>query len=87
MTKSATSVEVRPLTAGCGAEIHGVDLAQPIDDATYLELRGALLEYGAIFFRDQHIDDLAHNRFASRFGEPDIFPFGERPTPEAPRCT
>ena len=84
MTKSAISVEVRPLTATCGAEIHGVDLAQPIDDATYLELRRALLDYGAIFFRDQQMDDLAHNRFAARFGEPDIFPFGERPTPEAP---
>jgi taurine dioxygenase len=84
MTKSAISVEVRPLTANCGAEIHGVDLARPIDDVTYLELRRALLDYGAIFFRDQQLDDIAQNRFASRFGQPDIFPFGEHPTPEAP---
>src|SRR5688500_15097796 len=84
MTKSATSVEIRPLTATSGAEIHGVDLSQPIDDATHLDVHRALLDYGAIFFRDQYIDDVANNRFASRVGEPDIFPFGERPTPEAP---
>jgi taurine dioxygenase len=84
MTKSAISVEVRPLTAACGAEIDGVDLAHRLDDATCRVLRDALLEHGVIFFRDQHLDDVAHNAFASRFGEPDIFPFGERPTPEAP---
>ena len=84
MTQSAISVEVRPLTATCGAEVHGVDLAQPLGDETYHALRRALLEFGVIFFRDQQLDDVAHNAFASRFGHPDIFPFGERPTPETP---
>jgi taurine dioxygenase len=84
MTKSAISVEVRPLTATCGAEIGGVDLARPLDDATYRRLRTALVDHGVIFFRDQRLDDVAQNEFARRFGEPDIFPFGERPTPEAP---
>lgn len=84
MTQSAISVEVRPLTASCGAEIHGVDLSRPLDDSAYHVLRAALLEHGVIFFRDQHLDDVAHNAFAARFGQPDIFPFGERPTPEVP---
>ena len=85
MTKSAISIEVRPLTATCGAEIHGVDLAQPIDDATYLELRHALLDYGVIFFRDQ-----AHRRPRAAAGSraasasPTSFPSANARLPRRP---
>jgi taurine dioxygenase len=65
-----TTIDVRPVSATVGAEIHGVDLAQPLEDRTYREIRTALAEYGVIFFRDQDITPAQHLAFAERFGPP-----------------
>lgn len=69
------TVDVRPVSPHVGAEIHGVDLRQPMADQTYREIRQALNEYGVIFFRDQDIDHAQHLAFAERFGtiEPAAF--------------
>lgn len=75
---------MRRLSAACGAEISGANLRHGLDDATFALIRQALLDHGAIFFRDQDLDDVTQRDFAARFGPLDIFPFGERPTPEAP---
>lgn len=68
-----TAVTVRPLSAHTGAEIFGVDLSRPLDDRTYLEIRQAFNDWGAIFFRDQDITAKQQLDFARRFGtvEPD----------------
>jgi taurine dioxygenase len=68
MTRRNTSIEVRPLSAATGAEIHGVDLSQPLPEPAYLEIRNALNDYGVIFFRDQDITPAQHFAFAERFG-------------------
>ncbi|WP_447415135.1 TauD/TfdA dioxygenase family protein, partial [Clostridium perfringens] len=62
-------LSVRPIAGNCGAEVHGVDISQDLDDATIGEIRGALLDHGVIFFRDQHPDKVRHKVFARRFGE------------------
>ena len=49
-------IDIRPLSAHTGAEIHGVDVGQSLPDKTILEIRLALNEFGVIFFRDQHLD-------------------------------
>jgi len=51
-----------------GAEVRGVDLSRPLDDATYAAVRGAFVEHGVIFFRDQVLTPETHKRLTRRFG-------------------
>jgi taurine dioxygenase len=68
-------IEVLPVSGNLGAEIHGVDLRKPLDDAVYAEVRQALLENLVIFFRDQDISPDQQKEFGSRFGDLHIHPF------------
>ncbi len=68
-------IEVRPLGPTVGAEIHGVDLSRPIDDATFKEIHRAHLDWKVIFFRDQAISAEQHKQLARRFGELEEHPF------------
>ena len=72
------SIEIRPVTATIGAEVHGVDLRERLDDGTIDTIRKALLDHLVIFFRDQHIDDEQHLVFALRFGPLDISPLATK---------
>jgi taurine dioxygenase len=60
---------VRPLTAAIGGEVSGVDLSQPLDDATVAAIREALLDRLVLFFRDQRMAPADHLRFAEYFGD------------------
>ena len=55
--------------ATLGAEIHGVDLSRPLDDATIEAIRAALVAHRMIFFRDQDITPAQQLDFGRRFGE------------------
>lgn len=66
--------EARPLAPGIGAELHGIDLSQPLDDGLVGDVRAALLKYKVIFFRDQDITRAQHADFARKFGELEIHP-------------
>jgi taurine dioxygenase len=72
MTYRTMSVE--PLTPHIGAEITGVDLARPLDEATFREVQAALTEHLVIFFRDQRLMPDQQKAFARRFGELHIHP-------------
>jgi taurine dioxygenase len=61
-------IRVVPLSRAVGAEIAGVDLAAPVPDAVFAEIRRAFGEYGVVFFRDQHLTPDQHVGFAERFG-------------------
>ena len=67
-------IEVRPLTPRIGAEVHGVDLSQPLDEKTFGEIQAAYLKHQVIFFRDQEITIEQQKDFARRFGELHIHP-------------
>ncbi|MCK9513725.1 MAG: TauD/TfdA family dioxygenase [Pigmentiphaga sp.] len=58
-----------------GAEITGIDLSRPLDDATVNELRQAHAEHGVLVFPGQKItaDDL--KRFGRYFGALSVHPF------------
>ncbi|MEY2926943.1 MAG: hypothetical protein RL367_1420, partial [Pseudomonadota bacterium] len=71
---SFTGIEVRPLSPGIGAEIHGVDLAQDLPDVTIAAIRACLLDHKVIFFRDQDITRAQHIAFARSFGDLEIHP-------------
>ena len=62
-------IELRPLGGTLGAEVSGVDLSQPLDEATVKEIRTAWLEHLVLFFRDQEISPDQHKAFAHHFGE------------------
>jgi taurine dioxygenase len=72
------SIEIIPTAAALGAEIRGVDLAQPIDDATFARIERAYNDHGVIFFRDQRITPPQQVAFTRRFGEIEFNIFGER---------
>ena len=61
-------VEIFPLSAAVGVEIRGVDLAKPLDDASFASIRAAWEQNGIALFRDQRLDEMAQVNFGSRFG-------------------
>ncbi|MGH7092671.1 MAG: TauD/TfdA dioxygenase family protein, partial [Stellaceae bacterium] len=71
-------IEVVPTGASAGAEIKGIDLSQPIDDATFARIEQAYDEYGVIFFRGQNISPKQQVAFTRRFGKIEFNIFGER---------
>ena len=72
------SFESIPSGAALGAEIRGVDLAQPLDDATFAAIERAYAAHGVVFFRDQRITSPQQVAFTRRFGEIELNVFGER---------
>ena len=61
---------VRPLSSALGAEILGVDLRDPIDDARKQQLLETWHRHLVILLRDQVLDEDAQVRFAQTFGPP-----------------
>ena len=68
------SIQVDKLTPHTGAEIRGVDLAQPLDEPTFKEVHAALIDNGVIFFRDQHLTPDQQKAFGRLFGELHMHP-------------
>jgi taurine dioxygenase len=75
LTTAAHKIKIVPLTNALGAEVHGIDLSQPLDAASVAELRRIWLKHLVIFFRDQNIDSAQYQAFAKQFGEPMEYPF------------
>ena len=67
--------EVRPIAGALGAELHGVDLARDLADATVGAIRQALLDHLVIFFRDQELSPERFLSLARRFGTAIEYPF------------
>jgi len=79
-------IEAKPVAGSLGAEIRGVNVAAPLDDAVVSEIRQALLDHLVIFFRDQKLTPHEQLAFASRFGEPMEYP-QLKGLPECPMIT
>lgn len=62
-------LDIRPLSVFTGAEIHGVDLREPLTPALVAAIRAALDRWKVVFFRDQQIDHAQHLAFARHFGQ------------------
>ncbi|MGI9334983.1 MAG: TauD/TfdA dioxygenase family protein [Gammaproteobacteria bacterium] len=69
-----SKIDIKPLTPNIGAEIHGVDLREPLDDETFETVHSALLEHLVVFFREQDITPDQHVAFGRRFGDLHIHP-------------
>ena len=62
-------LDVRPLAGNIGAEIHGVDLRDDLDDAVVDEIRATLLAWKVVFFRNQATTPAQQIAFGRRFGD------------------
>jgi taurine dioxygenase len=69
---------VEPMTAEIGAEVSGVDLRQPLDDAVRDLIEQALLRHLVLVFRGQQLDEAAHIAFARQFGDVHLPPVATR---------
>ena len=68
------TISVEPLNPVIGAEISGVDLAEPLNNQTFSEIHDALMAHQVIFFRDQELTHDQHKAFGRLFGELHIHP-------------
>ena len=68
MTVLANDLSVDRVAGHIGAEVSGIDLSSPLDDAAVAGIRAALLEHKVLFFRGQHLDHTGQIAFARRFG-------------------
>src|SRR3546814_2638657 len=62
-------MNIRKLHPLFGVEIIGIDVAKPIDDATFAEIRAIFEEYSLLLFRG--LEDMTDERqvaFSERFG-------------------
>ncbi len=78
----ATPFEAERIGRHLGAEIHGLDLKQGLNQATYENLLAALTQHKVIILRDQHLDTRQHVEISRMFGELEVHPF--RPQGEFP---
>jgi taurine dioxygenase len=83
---TATRISVHPLTAAVGAEVEGIDLGAPLDEATIESIRQALRDHLVLFFRDQDITPAQQLRFSQYFG-PVMLPLIDTQSTEAPGVT
>ena len=71
---ATSNLRIRKIAGALGAEISGVDLAQPLAAGLVAELRQALLDHLVIFFRDQTLTPAQFGAMARCFGEPIAYP-------------
>lgn len=57
------------MSGGCGAEVSGVNLSEPMEKKEKKLLEEAWLEYQVLFFRNQPLTPQEHVDFAKNFGE------------------
>lgn len=61
-------LEIKPMAGALGAEIHGLDLSQELNQENTLRIRKLLNEYEVIFFREQDISSARQKALALSFG-------------------
>ena len=60
------TITVKPRHPALGAEIHGVDMRQPLDAATVREITDAWMRHLVVVFPGQPVTDAQHVAFGER---------------------
>lgn len=68
------AVDVVPTGGALGADIVGIDLKAPLDEATFRTIAKAWTDHLVLRFRGQDLDDEALITFSRRFGDLDMAP-------------
>ena len=64
-----SGMTVTPITDAIGAEVTGIDVSEPLDDAAIDEINQALLDHLVLVIRDQDLSPPAQIAFAKRWGK------------------
>jgi taurine dioxygenase len=64
--------EIIPLDAVIGAEVRGVDLSEPLDDAVFAKVEAAYDRHTVLVFRNQKLTPEQHIAFGRCFGPLEI---------------
>src|SRR5262245_11145347 len=78
------SISIRPLSAACGAEVTGLDVARVPDEQTVGALHRALAQHCILLFRDCDISPEQHIEFSRHFGPLERHVIGEFTLPSHP---
>ena len=62
------AISLKPLTPHFGAELTGVDIARPLSDAAFAEIRSAFDQYSVLVLPNQPLTDDQQVAFSERFG-------------------
>ncbi len=81
------ALKVVPTGGALGADVTGLDLGQPLDDATFQSIYKAWNEHLVLRFRGQSLDDDALIAFSRRFGDLDLAPIRAAKDPNHPSRT
>ena len=65
---------IQPTGAALAADVHGVDLSQPVSDEVFARIAEAWGEHLVLRFSGQKLDDRMLMQFSARFGELDRVP-------------
>jgi taurine dioxygenase len=68
------AIQVSPFAAGCGADISGVDIREPLSTADCDAIRKAWLDNLVLRFRGAAMTDAQHMAFTRQFGELEFNP-------------
>lgn len=68
------ALTVIPLSARFGAEISGVNIAGPLDEAVKAEIRAVQDTWGVTVWRNTGLDDASHVAFSRLFGHVELAP-------------
>ena len=74
MLHATTDLAIHRLAPTLGAEVVGLDLAQPLDAPTLARVRDAFQEHHMLCFRDQRLTDEQLMTFSVQFGPLEAFP-------------
>lgn len=61
-------LSIQPFDAVLGAEVRGLNLAEPLAEETFAALERAYNDYSLLLFRDQQLTPEQHIAFSRRFG-------------------
>jgi alpha-ketoglutarate-dependent taurine dioxygenase len=74
MEKAMSEVWIQPTGGALGADVHGVDLSQPLSGTQFERIAQAWGEHLVLRFSGQKIDDHVLMKFSARFGDLDRVP-------------
>jgi taurine dioxygenase len=77
-------LDIAPISPVMGAEVHGIDLAAPMDGDTFAAIRAAFNRHMLLRFPAQTLDETALVAFSRRFGELQIHVLDEYRHPKFP---
>jgi taurine dioxygenase len=78
------AINIKPLDGALGAEVLGLDLNTPLDDAGLQELASAYFKHKLLIIRDQDLTMEAYEVFARNWGEPYIETYDNMAMPGHP---